>query len=127
MLIKKQTDMKKILLTFALFIFSLSVFSQSFVSPIGFVENETNKEKVIAYIKKQVKEDYSEIGMDDPATLRMMEKENLDAFKKLTKVSNTTLLKEVIKTYCEIGMCNYSTILMMYNEQNKASQETLEW
>jgi hypothetical protein len=119
--------MKKTFLTLALFIFSLTVFSQSFVSPIGFMENETNKQKVIAYIKKQVKEDYSKIGMDDPATLRMMEKENLDAFKKLTKVSNTALLKKVIKTYCEIGMCNYTTILMMYNEQNKASQETLEW
>ena len=119
--------MKKILLTLALFIFSLSLFSQSSVSPIGFVQNETNKQKVIAYIKKQVKEDYSKIGMGDPATLRMMEKENLDAFKKLTKVSNTTLLKKVIKTYCEIGMCNYTTFLMMYNEQNKASQETLEW
>lgn len=77
--------------------------------------------------KKQVKEDYSAIGMDDPSTLRMMEKENLDAFKKLTKVSNITLLKKVIKTYCEIDMCNYSTILMMYNEQNKASKKELEW
>jgi hypothetical protein len=119
--------MKITLLTLVLFVFSLSLFSQSFISPIGFVENETNKQKVIAYIEKQVKEDYSAIGMNDPSTLRMMEKENLDAFKKLTKVSNTTLLKEVIKTYCEIGMCNYSTILMMYNEQNKASKETLEW
>ena len=119
--------MKKTFLTLVLFVFALSLFSQSFVSPIGFVENETNKQKVIAYIKKQVKEDCTAIGMDDPFTLRMMEKENLDAFKKLTKVSNTTLLKKVIKTYCEIGMCNYSTILMMYNEQNKASKETLEW
>ena len=117
--------MKKTFLTLVLFVFSLSLFSQSFVSPIGFVGNEINKQKVIAYIKKQVKEDYSAIGMDDPSTLRMMEKENLDAFKKLTKVSNIMLLKKVIKTYCDIGMCNYSTILMMYNEQNKASKETL--
>jgi len=119
--------MKKTFLTLVLFVFASSLFSQSFVSPMGFVENETNKQKVIAYIKKQVKEDYSAIGMDDPSTLRMMENENLDAFKKLTKVSNTTLLKKVIKTYCEIGMCNYSTILMMYIEQNKASKKTLEW
>jgi len=119
--------MNKTFLTLVLFVFSLSLFSQSFVSPVGFVGNEINKQKVIAYIKKQVKEDYSAIGMDDPSTLRMMEKENLNAFKKLTKVSNTTLLRKVIKTYCDIGMCNYSTIRMMYNEQNKASKETLKW
>ena len=51
----------------------------------------------------------------------------MKAFKKLIKVSNTSLLREVIKTYCDIGMCNYTTILMMYNEQDKASKETLEW
>ena len=119
--------MKNIFLTLLTIFFTSCLFSQSFVSPIGFVGNEINKQKVIAYIKKQVKEDYSAIGMDDPSTLRMMEKENLDAFKKLTKVSNIMLLKKVIKTYCDIGMCNYSTILMMYNEQNKASKETLKW
>ena len=119
--------MKNLFLTLFIIFFTSNLFSQSFVSPIGFVENETKKEKVIAFIKKQVKEDYSAIGMDDPLILRMMEKENLDAFKKLTRVTNTSLLKEVIKTYCEIGMCNYSTILMMYNEQNKASKKSLEW
>ena len=108
-------------------LFTTTLFSQSFVSPIGFVANETSKQKVISYIKKQVKEDYSAIGMDDPSTLRMMENENLKAFKELTNVSNTYLLKNVIKTYCEIGMCNYTTILMMYNEQNKASKESLKW
>lgn len=56
-----------------------------------------------------------------------MENENLNAFKELTNVSNNNLLKNVIKTYCEIGMCNYTTILMMYNEQNKASKESLKW
>ena len=55
------------------------------MSPIGFVSNETNKQKVIEFIKKQVKDDYSKIGMDDPSTLRMMENENLNAFKKLMK------------------------------------------
>jgi hypothetical protein len=103
------------------------LFSQEFVSPINFVENEANKEKVLRFIKKQVKEDYSAIGMDDPLILRMMEEENLKAFKKLTKVKNTVLLKSVIKTYCDIGMCNYATILMMYEEQEKASQKELKW
>ena len=104
-----------------------NLFGQKFVSPIGFIANEENKAKVIAYIKKQVKEDYSKIGMDDPMTLRMMEKENLEAFKKLTKATNKTLLRKVIKTYCDIGMCNYSTIWMMYKEQLKATKQELEW
>lgn len=105
----------------------LHSFGQSFISPIDFQETESNKQKVIDFINKQVMTDYSAIGMDDPFTLRMMEKENLDAFKKLTKVTNLTLLKDVIKTYCEIGMCNYSVILMMYNQQEKSSKSSLEW
>tara|TARA_B110000196_G_scaffold287292_1_gene271521 strand:- start:1159 stop:1515 length:357 start_codon:yes stop_codon:yes gene_type:complete len=102
-------------------------FGQSFVSPINYVNSETNQKRVIAYIQKDVKESYSSIGMDDPSTLRMMEKENLNAFKELIKVTNTALLQEVINTYCEIGMCNYGTILMMYREEAKANNETLEW
>ncbi len=119
--------MRKIVLALGVILFTSNLFAQSFVSPIGFVQNETNKNKVISFIKKQVKDDYSAIGMDNPMTLRMMENENLKAFKELTKVTNKPILRDVIKTYCDIGMCNYSTILMMYNEQNKASKETLKW
>lgn len=119
--------MIKSLLLFGIVLFTSNLFAQTFVSPIGFTSNETNKNMVIAYIKKDVKDTYSKIGMNDPITLRMMEKENLEAFKALTKVSNRSLLKDVIKTYCDIGMCNYTTILMMYNEQNKASNKSLEW
>ncbi len=119
--------MKKLFLAIGIMLLTSNLFAQSFVSPIGFTSTEINKNKVISFIKKQVKDDYSAIGMDDPSTLRMMEQENLKAFKELTKVTNIPLVKNVIKTYCEIGMCNYSTILMMYNEQNKASKKTLEW
>jgi hypothetical protein len=119
--------MKKIFVFLVGLLFVTNLFSQSFVSPINFVETDENKEKVINFIKKQVKDDYSKIGMDDPSTLRMMEEENLKAFKKLTQVKNISLLKDVIKTYCDIGMCNYSTILMMYEEQEKASKKKLEW
>lgn len=119
--------MKPILFISIFTLFNSIVFAQSFVSPIGFIENDENKSKVIAFIEKQVREDYSAIGMGDPVTLRMMEEENLKAFKELLTVTNTELLEDVIKTYCEIGMCNYSTILMMYNEQNKASKEKLKW
>ena len=117
--------MKKLL--FILLALPLIGVGQSFVSPINFINNEANQKKVIDYIKKDVKETYSAIGMGDPSTLRMMEKENLNAFKQLIKVKNISLLQSVINTYCEIGMCNYSTILMMYKEQNKANNETLEW
>lgn len=118
---------KGILVSALLVFFSSILFAQSFVSPIAFVENESNRQKVISFIKEQVKQEYTEIGLGDPSTLRMMEQENLKAFKELIKVTNTSLLRDVIKTYCEIGMCNYTTILMMYKEQNKASKETLEW
>lgn len=119
--------MKKIIVIIMMLICAVSINAQSFVSPINFVENDINKEKVILFIKKQVKDDYTAIGMNDPSILRMMEEENLKSFKELTKVSNKTLLQSVIKTYCEIGLCNYSTILMMYNEQEKSSKQKLEW
>jgi hypothetical protein len=119
--------MKTIFILVSFSFFFLHSYGQSFVSPIGFVENEVNKQSVIEFIKKQVKQDYSAIGMGDPSTLRMMESENLKAFKELIKVTNTSLLKEVIDKYCGIGMCNYTTIWMMYKEQEKASQKSLQW
>lgn len=119
--------MKKLFLLSIILLSGVSVFAQSFVSPINFVDTDANKQKVIAFIEHQVKTDLSAIGMDDASTLRMMEQENLDAFKELTTVTNISILERVIKTYCEIGMCNYSTILMMYNEENKASNSKLRW
>lgn len=117
---------------FKLFIFLLFpsfMFSQSYISPIGFEMNDYNKNRVIAFIKSDVKKTYSEIGVDDPSTLRMMEKENLNAFKELLRLrfKNINLLKQVESTYCDIGMCNYTTILMMYKEQIIAASEELEW
>ena len=117
----------KSIMMFSLVVISLMSFSQTLITPINFIENEYNKQRVIEYIKIKVKEDYTSIGMGDPSTLRMMEKTELEAFKELTTVTNTALLKQIIETYCEIGMCNYSTFLLMYNEENKASNETLKW
>ena len=110
-----------------LLLFPTISIAQAYVSPVGFQNNDYNKDKVIEYIKYEVKKTYSAIGMDNPSTLRMMEQENLNAFKKLLSVKNKSLLKRVEKTYCDIGMCNYSTILMMYNEEEKASNESLSW
>lgn len=113
-----------------LLIFCVVVFSApnvGFVHPLDFKDTKAERQKVIDYIEKNVKETYANIGMDNPTILRMMEKEELDSFKKLTKVKNRKLLDRVIKTYCDIGMCNYIMILMMYNEELRASKESLSW
>ena len=88
--------MKNMILVISMILLSSNLVAQSFVTPINFVPTESNKQKVISFIKKQVKDDYSAIGMDDPSTLRMMEEENLKAFKELTEVTNTPLLKKQI-------------------------------
>jgi len=98
-----------------------------FIHPLDFSGSESEKAQVISYIKRQVKETYSKIGMDDPMTLRMMERENLNAFKELIRAKNRSILDDVISTYCGIGMCDYNTINMMYNEQMKANNQSLNW
>lgn len=57
----------------------------------------------------------------------MLEKEELECFKKLTQAKDRKLLDSVIETYTAIGMVSYSTFLMMYEEELKASSETLSW
>ena len=63
--------------------------------------------------------------------LRMMEEEELNSFKKLTKAKEEVILNNVIQTYCMNsmleGMCMYATILMMYEEEVKASGKKLTW
>jgi hypothetical protein len=110
-----------------LILFPLSSLASSLIHPLDFKGTEEEKTKVIAQIQSSVKQTYSQIGMGDPSTLRMMEKEELNSFKKLTKAENRKLLDGVTRQYCSIGMCNYNTILMMYNEQNNASKEKLGW
>ncbi|MCV6589350.1 MAG: hypothetical protein OIF57_10010 [Marinobacterium sp.] len=106
---------------------SLNSFAADFFNPSHFNGSASQKKQVISFIKENVDQTYTAIGMGDPSTLRMMEKEELNAFKKLTKVKNKKLLNNVIVQYCNIGMCNYSTILMMYQEQNVASSQQLTW
>lgn len=119
--------MSKVYSVFLLLLSSFSVFSADLIHPLDFKGSEPEKEKVIVQIKASVKETYTNIGMGDPMTLRMMEKEELKAFKELTKVENRRLLDNVIEQYCNIGMCNYNTILMMYREQNRANKQSLAW
>ena len=124
---KKYICTMKIIITIFLFFISGNLFSQTFISPINFVSSDENQNRVISFIEKNVYETYTSIGVGDPSTLRMMEKEELKSFKELTKVTNISLLRNVIKTYCSFGLCNYNTILMMYKEQEKSSNEKLSW
>ncbi|MFK7780368.1 MAG: hypothetical protein QM490_04415 [Candidatus Gracilibacteria bacterium] len=101
--------------------------ASDFVHPLDFKNTKAEKEKVMKFIVNNVKTTYSQIGMGDPSTLRMMERQELSSFKKLTKVRKRKLLDSVINQYCNIGMCNYNTIKMMYDQQEKASNEKLSW
>jgi len=119
--------MKKMLHVLFMLLIASNAYAGKLTHPLDFKGTEKEKNNVISYIKDNVKEQYSKIGMGDPSTLRMMENEELKSFKELTQVKNRKLLDSVIRQYCGIGMCNYNTILMMYNEQNKASKENLKW
>ncbi len=119
--------MKRALALIILLLVCAVAFSDDFIHPLDFRGTEPEKKAVIAFIEKYVKDTYTKLGMGDPATLRMMEKEELEAFKKLTGAKNRKLLDEMIRTYSAIGMGTYSTIFMMYEEQLKASQESLSW
>ncbi|MDV6328307.1 hypothetical protein Q5L94_09555 [Idiomarina sp. Sol25] len=119
--------MNKIACLVFILLFPVWGYASDLIHPLDFNGTESEKSKVIAQIKANVKRTYTEIGMGDPLTLRMMEKEELASFKNLTKVKDRRLLDSVIRQYCDIGMCNYNTILMMYNEQSRASKEELSW
>lgn len=126
--------MKRILGSLLLVSVMFSSFSYAqpmdFVHPMGFDGSEKQKQAAVDYITKQVKKQYCDDGLDmcQDFMLRMMEDENLSAFKRLTKADNKSILDRVIKDYCQgIGLCDYVTIEMMYNENLKASKKKLEW
>jgi hypothetical protein len=119
--------MKFILLVIAILFSSLA--SAQFIHPLKFDGSEAQKQKVISYITNRVKHDYcGAVDMCQPVILRMMEKQNLDAFKKLTKANNPEILDRAIHDYCgAIDMCNYQIIEMMYNQNVKAAGKKLDW
>lgn len=102
-----------------------------FIHPMEFDGSKVQKNKVIEIIKLRVEKDYcqSGINMCQDTTLRMMEQQNLNAFKEATKVSDRKIMDRVIKDYCQggINMCNYTTILMMYKKNLEASKKKLNW
>ena len=127
MSLKKEEIMKKILLLLFLLFPSVS-FGDNLISPIGFQDTDENRKKVLSFIEKNVKNELSSIGMDDPSYLRVIEKQELQAFKKLIKVKDTKLLRKVIIGNCSIfGMCNYDSILVIYMQEKKASNSKLKW
>ena len=69
MSLKKEEIMKKILLILFL-LFPFVSFGDNLISPIGFQDTDENRKKVISFIKKNLKNDLSSIGMDDPSYLR---------------------------------------------------------
>lgn len=119
--------MKKLLLLFLLLSLSFLASGASFVNPNTFKGSEKERQEVVAWIKENIKKKYSAIGMDNPSTLRMMEKEDLNSFKELIVVGDKKLLTKVIDTYSAIGINDYNTILMMYREEEKSSKESLSW
>jgi hypothetical protein len=112
---------------FIFLLVSSLAFGANFVNPSSFKGTQKEKEAVVAWIKQNIKEEYSAVGMDDPMTLRMMENEDLNAFKALTQVTDKDLLKNVMKQYRAAGMDTYNVLLMMYKEQKKASNSSLNW
>ena len=102
-----------------------------FVHPMDFNGSQTQQQEVIRYIEERVRHDYCDSGLDmcQNTTLRMMEQENLRAFKEATRATNRTVMDRVIHDYCNSGldMCNYTTILMMYNQNIKAGSTSLQW
>lgn len=102
-----------------------------FINPMKFDGSEAQKQEVIKYIKARVKKTYCDgpVNMCQETTLRMMEKQNLDAFKAATKATNKKIMDKVIETYCNgaIDMCDYATINMMYTQDLKASKQDLQW
>ncbi|WP_294963202.1 hypothetical protein [uncultured Gilliamella sp.] len=101
-----------------------------FIHPMDFDGSEAQKQEVIEYIKANVKKDYcDQLGICQAYDLRMMEQENLNAFKKATKAKNRKIMDQVINDYCNsvLDMCDYSDIQMMYEENIKADNEELSW
>ncbi|WP_447789966.1 MULTISPECIES: hypothetical protein [Pseudomonas] len=112
-----------------IFLNSAMCSAATIINPMDFDGSEAQKKLVIDSITATVKKDYCEkINMCQESTLRMLEKQNLEAFKEATKATDRKIMNAVIHDYCEkIDMCNYGTILMMYKKNSDESKKTLTW
>ena len=120
----------KILLGAAALLCSFAA-NAGFIHPLDFDGSEAQKQEVINFIQTKVKADYcdGQLDMCQPTTLRMMEQQNLTAFKKLTQANDRKVMDRVIEDYCDGGvdMCTYTTIEMMYQQNVKANNQKLTW
>jgi len=124
--------MKKMVILLAAILFlNATAIAEDFMHPMDFKGTQEEKNKVIQLIKQRVNKDFcqSELKMCQATTLRMMEKQNLDAFKKASQAQNREIMDRVIKDYCTSGldMCSYSNLWMMYEQNLEASKESLAW
>ena len=123
--------MRKSILLALCFVPTLALAKADFVNPLDFDGSDAQKEQVVQYITEHVRKMYCEgaIDMCQDATLRMMERQELSAFKEATQATDKKIMKQVIKTYCDgaIDMCSYSIVAMTYRQNLKASQQKLEW
>lgn len=121
----------KLLLSVVLLSFSSIVYSSDFIHPMSFSNTEAEKERVVEYIETRTDYEYCGLTSDMcyEKTLRMIERENLNAFKRLISVTNKKVLNNIIEDYCsdEVNMCNYVTIEMMYHKNLRSSKEKLTW
>ncbi|RLM12594.1 hypothetical protein BIY27_11585 [Gibbsiella quercinecans] len=121
---------KRSLLCVASILISFQALSvpDDFVNPLDFTGTKEERNAVIRYIERNVKDSLADIDVTDPMSLRLMEKADLDAFKELTKATDRDLFEKVLNDYCdELDVCDYNALNLMYKEQLKASKETLSW
>lgn len=116
---------------FSVLLLSLSALpvNAEFINPSKFDGSEAQKKEVISYIQERVRIDYCEKNdMCQEVIIKMMERENLNSFKKLTKAKDVDVLNRAIYDYCDtVDMCSYQIIEMMYNQNLKAKNEKISW
>jgi hypothetical protein len=107
---------------------------RNIVDPLYYTGTESEKVLVIAGIERNMHYQYCvAIDMCTNSTLRMMEQQELDAFKYLLGIRDLTdnsksLYKSIVNTYCvDIDMCTYGTIKMMYNQEVDKSNQKLKF
>lgn len=114
---------------FVFYAFSAPLANAGFVHPMDFDGSDAQKNEVMEYIKARVKKEYcGMVDMCQPTMLRMMEQQNLDAFKQATQAKNRAIMDRVIRDYCgAVDMCNYQNIFMMYQQNVQAAENKLQW
>ncbi len=102
-------------------------YKDGFIHPMDFDNSEEMKDKVISFIKFKVKKNLEFIDSYNNMNARMMEKEELNAFKELTREKDRETMDRVINDLLFIDSLDYINLKMMYNEEKQAGNEELTW